>query len=377
MRKTYLDNIKWITVVIVVIYHVIYMYNGIVTSGTIGPFRDVQYQDIFQYIVYPWFMVLLFVVSGMSARFSLEKYSAKEFIATRTVRYLVPSTLGLLVFYWILGYYNMAIGGAFDSMGSTPAPVLFLIMAVSGTAVMWYIQLLWLYSVLLVLIRQIEKDRLYKLAGKSGAIVFFALMPIMWGAANILNTPIIVVYRFGIYGAAFFAGYFIFSHDEVMDRLEKLWLPLTVIAAVLAVVFTAVFWGQHYPDHVVLDTFLCNLYAWMATLAILSFMKKWGNFSNGFTAWMGKKSWGLYMFHYLPIAMIAYYTRKFVPGMAPILVYLLTTIGAFGGAYLLYEIISRVPVLRWFVLGISKKKNSVKETTGELEKGDAKCLLKT
>ena len=28
MRKHYLDNIRWITVVIVVIYHVFYMYNA-------------------------------------------------------------------------------------------------------------------------------------------------------------------------------------------------------------------------------------------------------------------------------------------------------------------------------------------------------------
>lgn len=28
-RRIYLDNIRWITVCIVVIYHVIYMYNGV------------------------------------------------------------------------------------------------------------------------------------------------------------------------------------------------------------------------------------------------------------------------------------------------------------------------------------------------------------
>ena len=28
MRKAYLDNIRWVTVVLVVIYHVIYMYNA-------------------------------------------------------------------------------------------------------------------------------------------------------------------------------------------------------------------------------------------------------------------------------------------------------------------------------------------------------------
>ena len=45
MRKLYLDNIRWITVVLVVIYHVIYMYNGVATAGVIGPFYEVQYQD--------------------------------------------------------------------------------------------------------------------------------------------------------------------------------------------------------------------------------------------------------------------------------------------------------------------------------------------
>ena len=101
MRKLYIDNIRWITVVLVVLYHVIYMFNGIETFGVIGPFSDVQYQDAFQYIVYPWFMLLLFVISGMSARYELEHRSEKEFIKKRTGKLLVPSTLGLLVFWWI------------------------------------------------------------------------------------------------------------------------------------------------------------------------------------------------------------------------------------------------------------------------------------
>ena len=84
MRKLYIDNIRWITVVLVVLYHVIYMFNGIETFGVIGPFSDVQYQDAFQYIVYPWFMLLLFAVSGMSARYELVRRSEKEFIKNIT-----------------------------------------------------------------------------------------------------------------------------------------------------------------------------------------------------------------------------------------------------------------------------------------------------
>lgn len=114
MRRHYLDNIRWITVGLVVLYHVIFMYNGVVTAGVIGPFWEVQYQDAVQYLLYPWFMVLLFLVSGMCARYYLEGHSDREFLAGRTRKLLVPSTIGLFVFWWIQGYFNMAFSHVFD-----------------------------------------------------------------------------------------------------------------------------------------------------------------------------------------------------------------------------------------------------------------------
>ena len=41
------------------------------------------------------------------------------------------------------------------------------------------------------------------------------------------------------------------------------------------------------------------------------------------------------------------------------LVYLLVGIGAFMGAFLLDELISRIPILRWCVLGVGKEKKRV------------------
>lgn len=104
MRKLYIDNIRWITVVLVVLYHVIYMFNGIETFGVIGPFSDVQYQDAFQYIVYPWFMLLLFAVSGMSARYELEHRSEKEFIKKdrKIIGSIHPWAFSVLVDFRIL-----------------------------------------------------------------------------------------------------------------------------------------------------------------------------------------------------------------------------------------------------------------------------------
>lgn len=307
MRKKYIDNIRWITVALVVIYHVFYIFNGSGVQGGVGSFSDTQYQDIVLYILYPWFMLLLFVVSGMSARFYLETHTHIEFIKSKTAKLLIPSTLALFAFWWILGYFNLKISGAFENLQTVPKPILYIIMSISGTGPLWYIQLLWFFSMVLVLFRKIEKDRLWSFCKKTNCLVLIIFTLLIWGAAQIGNTPVVTTYRFGIYGTGYLIGYLVFSHDEVIGRLEKIYLPLCVSAIIFGIAFTAIFWGKPYAEHSVLDTPLCNLYAWTAVLAILSFMKKQGNFENGFTRFMIKKSWGLYLFHYLPLAICAYY----------------------------------------------------------------------
>ena len=356
MRRKYLDNIRWVTILIVIIYHVIYMFNGVTTYGVLGPFSEDQPQDIFLYIVYPWFMFLLFVVSGMAARFELDHKGESGFICNRTRKYLVPSTIGLFVFWWILGYYNMLIGGAFESMGTVPKPVLYLIMCISGIGPLWYIQMLWLFSLVLIWIRKIEKDRVYNLAAKTNVFIIVLLGIAVYGAAQVLNTPIVVVYRFGIYGLGFLLGYFIFSHEEVMEKLEKYWMLFGLLALAFCILFLVFNLGKPYPEHEVLDTFLCNMYAWFGTLGLLAFMKKWGDFHNGFSDWMCRKSWGLYVFHYLGIAISSWYIKMYLPQMPVFFVYLLVLVSGIAGALLLYEIISRIPVLRWCVLGIKHNK---------------------
>lgn len=356
MRRKYLDNIRWVTILIVIIYHVIYMFNGVTTYGVLGPFSEDQPQDIFLYIVYPWFMFLLFVVSGMAARFELDHKGESGFIRNRTRKYLVPSTIGLFVFWWILGYYNMLIGGAFESMGTVPKPVLYLIMCISGIGPLWYIQMLWLFSLVLIWIRKIEKDRVYNLAAKTNVFIIVLLGIAVYGAAQVLNTPIVVVYRFGIYGLGFLLGYFIFSHEEVMEKLEKYWMLFGLLALAFCILFLVFNLGKPYPEHEVLDTFLCNMYAWFGTLGLLAFMKKWGDFHNGFSDWMCRKSWGLYVFHYLGIAISSWYIKMYLPQIPVFFVYLLVLVSGIAGALLLYEIISRIPVLRWCVLGIKQNK---------------------
>ena len=128
MRKHYLDNLRWITVTVVVLYHVIYIFNNLQPFGVISGFYENQWWDHFQTLWYPWFMVLLFSVAGMSARFSLERRTAGEFAKSRTDKLFVPVSLGLLLFHWLTGWVNMAISNAFDDIGSIPGIVRYIDM---------------------------------------------------------------------------------------------------------------------------------------------------------------------------------------------------------------------------------------------------------
>ncbi len=360
MRKYYLDNIRWSTVSLVVIYHVIYMFNGVIPVGVAGSFKPVQYQDAAQYILYPWFMVLLFIVSGMCAKYYLDSHTEREFLRSKTVKLLVPSTVGLFVFQWIQGIVNMKLGGAFDEMGDVPEPVLYLITAVSGTGVLWYIQLLWLFSVLLLLICRVEKGRLYNLCGKfAGSPLFILLLgAAVWGASRILNTPVVLVYRFGIYGFSFLIGYFVFSHDKATDCLVK-YRFFTLSAAVASgTAYTVMYFGRNYAESPVVNCLSASVYLWFACLTIIGIFKKYADKENKFTRFMNRKSWGIYVFHYLPVSVCGLTLKSSV--LPPVLIYIVTAASAFAGAMLLYEIISRIPVLRWCVLGINSKKGKEK-----------------
>lgn len=357
MRKSYIDNLRWVTVVLVVFYHVFYMYNAEGILGTLGKITDleVQYFDLYQYIVYPWFMALLFIVSGISARYYIERHTGKEFIKSRTVKLLVPSTIGLFVFQFIQGYINVS----FSEAGNIEAPgfVKYIIYCLSGIGVLWYIQMLWLFSLVIVLIKKIDKDRFWNICRKTPFWVLILIAVLFWGAGQLLNTPVIVSYRFGFYFLAYLLGYFVFSHDEVIEVTKRYFPIFAVIAVGLGTAFCIVCFGQNYADDPVYRSPLFLLYGWFGCVAMVGGFAKFFDFTNKFTKWMGSHSWGLYIFHYLGISMVALYIAK--PGLVPAWgCYLLSTIAGFGLSYILYFVISKIPFFRWAVLGISKKKES-------------------
>ena len=72
MRKPYIDNLRNYTILLLFPVHT--------------------------FMINPWFMPLLFVLAGISARYALETRTAQEFLRQRSQKLLLPFLSGLLLY---------------------------------------------------------------------------------------------------------------------------------------------------------------------------------------------------------------------------------------------------------------------------------------
>ena len=365
MRKHWLDNLRWVTVLLVLLYHVIYFYNNKGVFGGIGGFGDgPQYQDVVMYILYPWFMPLLFLLAGISARYALEKYPAKDWFKARTRKLLVPGTIGLLVFHWMVGYFNTAVAaksGVFDGM---PGIGRYLMWAVSGTGPLWFIQDLWLFSLILLLIRKLDpENRFHEWCGKLGIVWIILLGVLFWaGEQTLIRNPrpespdgLLNLYKPVFYLIPFLLGYFVFSHEQVQDRLGRIWIPLLGCAAAAGIALIVTTFGQDNTSPQYLGSPLNCLYGWLMCLAMIAWFRTRFDRTSPFAGYMTRSSFGIYIVHYLVIASLGYMMKVYTD-LPPVAMYLILGVAVFTLSPLIYEIIRRIPVIRWCVLGEKHKK---------------------
>ena len=393
-RKHWLDNLRWVTVLLVLFYHVIYFYNNKGVFGGIGGFGiypDVkQYQDVVMYILYPWFMPLLFLLAGISAKYALDKADAngvgkddasgknggkagRKWFGARTRKLLVPATIGLLVFQWMTGYFNTVVAGVAQGANlseGVPAIGKYIMWSFSGIGPLWFIQDLWLFSLILLLIRPLDRsDRFHDWCGR----VFGGKLGILWtvlilgvlffGAEQLMiHNPrpetldgLYNLYKPLFYFVPFLMGYFIFSNDSVQDALGKYWAPTLAAAVAAGGVLIATGFGQDNTTPQYLSSPLNCIYGWLACLAMVGWFRARFDHTGRFAAYLTKSSFGLYILHYLVIASFGYMMKMYTQ-LPPLAMYAILTVAVFAITPLLYEILRRIPFVRWAILGEKKSR---------------------
>lgn len=351
MRKPFLDNLRYGIVLLVILYHVFYIFNsvGVITNVEIP---GIPALDAVLYVLHPWFMVTLFVISGICARYSLQKQTGKEFLKSKIRRQLIPSVAIVFLIGWTSGWVTGQYADMFGTNSDViPGFVKYLIWSLSGIGVLWFLHQLLFVQLVLVLIRSIDRDdRLHRLGGRVTMPVLCLMAVALWGSAQIGNTPVIEVYRNGIYLFAYMLGYWVFSHDRVQELLAKYAPVLLGVSAILAVVYTVRFWGENYAAMENLKAFLTNLYAWFATLAVLGTGKRWMNRETGFTRYMEKRSFGFYVLHY-PVLVLAAWGMDRLLHLPVWCMYLLLPVVEVLALPHVVAGIKRVPVLKTLILG--------------------------
>ncbi|MBQ2543773.1 MAG: acyltransferase family protein, partial [Bacteroidales bacterium] len=240
----------------------------------------------------------------------------------------------------------------------------YIIMAISGTGPLWFIQVLWLLCIVLLAVRALDrKDKFWNWCGKAGIVWIVLLGVLFWaGEQTLIRNPrpesadgLLNLYKPLFYMVPFLLGYFVFSHDEVQEKVGKAWIPLMACALVSGAVLIATTFGQDNTSPEYLGSPLNCIYGWLMCLAMMGWFKTKFDCTNAFADYMTRSSYGIYIVHYLPVAALGYMMKTYTQ-LPPVAMYLILGVAVFTLSPLLYEIIRRIPFVRWCVLGEKSRK---------------------
>jgi len=353
LRKNYIDNIRWLCVLILFPYHIFMIYNswgeGFYIKGA-----DIQATSTFIFVTWPWLMPLLFTVAGISTAYALKKRSVGEFVKERVSKLLIPLAAGVFLVipaqtYYAERFHNDYVGSYFAQY------ILFFTAPTDLTGYnggftpgqLWFLAYLFVISLaaipLILLYRKMKQPDVSKLP-----------MPIICGLFILpfLGSFVLDIAgkSLGEYLVFFCLGYFLLSNEKIQERIEShrfIFLGVSLAAAVVAgLIFYEVI-DLPLPANDILSRF----YGWFSILAILGLSRKHLNMSNRFAAYMSRASFSVYVFHQTWIILAAYYVFKLTdsPPAQMVLVLIPGVVLTFAS----YELCRRIPVTR-FLFAIKK-----------------------
>lgn len=348
MRKSYIDNLRWICVLFLFPYHILMIYNSFNENFYIKG-ENIKATTTFIVVTWPWFMPLLFAIAGISTAYALKKKNIGEYIKERVLKLLVPLVAGILLVipaqtYFAERFHNNYTGSYINQY------ILFFTKSTNLSGYtggftpgqLWFILYLLLISlVALPLIIYSKKIKLKPDVSKLpiSAIICLFLLPIL--GSFILD---IGGKSLGEYFAYFILGYFFLSDDGIQQRLEKLRTILLAVCLVCLAVMLLHWYDVIYLPWPVYDIFF-RFYAWVTIMMLLGQSRKCLNMNNRFTSYMSNSSFSVYVFHQTWIIALAYYIFRFTENVPIQMVSILFS--SVFTTFATYEICKRFRVTRF------------------------------
>ncbi len=353
MRKNFIDNLRWMDVLLLIPYHAAQAFD---TWGEMNYIYFWPNRAISSFIVFfsPFFMPLLFLLAGMNTRYSLNKRTYGQYIVERIKRLIIPFLFGTLVFCPVLAYIGDVSNYSYSGSIFDHYAVFFTkwtdFTGYDGgfnVGQFWFLLFLFLISLGSVGIIALS-NKIFKNQEKAGDIPFWGLCLFIIPLPLFYNVLSVGGNSFSNYLYIFLVGYYIMSYDIVIEKAEKYrFISLTIgLAASIAYVFL-ITWSE--KDYWILNMIARAFAEWFMMLALIGIGKNKLDNKNRFSEYMSQRSFPYFSLHFMWIVLIQYWFAGTLGGNAALL-YFVPIICAFAATFICSEICLRIPVL-CFLMG--------------------------
>ncbi|GKU24918.1 acyltransferase family protein [Clostridium folliculivorans] len=358
MRKHYIDWLRNICILFLFPFHTARIFDGNEANYVQGtPHLFTTNLVVLSF----WFMPLMFLIAGMSSKFSLSSRTNKQYIKERFLRLFVPLFVGILIVMPPQGYIAMKfhynyndsffnylekffsdfsdLSGYFGSF--TPGPL-------------WFIIFLFIISIFtLPLMRSIlksdkVKNQLIKLFSHPLKITIMGL------AITIISIlPSIGGKNIFVYGLIFIAGFILTLDEKICEMIEKYrlyYLIVTIIGSITMLIeIYTVGWLDGFSTLGIIFSLIYYFTIWISLLACIGYGKKYLNFKAGFLSYFSKAAFPIYIMHQTYLVIIGYFILKSVNIF--LLQYISIILLTFMICLITYELIKRFRLTK-FLFGI-------------------------
>ena len=369
MRKSYIDNIRIICILLLFPFHAANCYNAFGELFYVWIEKS-DAASMFIAGVYPWWMSLLFALAGLSSFYALQKRTAAQYAAERVKKLFIPLVVGLILLVPPQAYIGYVSNCGFKGSFLSYYPRFFTSLTdwsgYDGSFTpghLWFILYLFVISLLLLPLMRLYLRR--KITFDFGALPLWAIIPggiIVIGLCSFIGN--IGNKSIGDFAACFALGFLLLSSERLLEKLKKHSAALG-IAWVLLIALRCVMWGVDFN----IDSVWYIQYKaleWVGILAAVGLGGRYLNFNNGFTKFFAHAEFSLFYFHQTILVVAAFFAARVMK--AGWLQFTLITIVSFVLTVLVYEIFKRFKTT-CLMFGIKYNKQKGKHYEQEIKTG--------
>ncbi|SCZ05437.1 acyltransferase family protein [Alkaliphilus peptidifermentans] len=359
MRKYYIDNLRSLGILLLIPYHTFMIYNGFELFYIHGG-KTVRLANDFIFLTAIWFMPLLFLISGMSTYYSIQKRNSKMYIMERFYKIFIPLIFGILFIvpiqtFYAEKYHNNYQGSYIHQyrLFFTKETDLTGYLGGFTPAHLWFLLYLFIISILaLPVIKKLMKVDFREINwfNRKDRIILLFIVPFLFSAILDISGK-----SLGQFFTIFMLGFILAKDEEMLVTIEKnrlMYFIITITTSLCLYLFYYRFGGLYgFSLKAISYSAFRHLIMWVSLLTILGYGIKFLNNANRFSNYFTKSAFSFYIFHQSWLILIAYYVFKWtnIILLRMVLIILVT----FILSLLTYELFRRIAVTR-YMFGIKR-----------------------